>query len=283
MRKIRKTNLILAAIPLLAGFPLHAWATGVDLGTAGNFAVLGGSAVTNTGSTTLNGDLGVYPGTSITGQSSITVNGSVHTTDAVAQQAQTDALNAYNVAAGLTPTQSLSGNLGGLTLTAGVYNFSSSADLTGTLTLNDQGNPNALFVFQIGSALTTAAGSPGDPASSVVTINGGSMPGCNVFWEVGSSATIGTYADFEGHILANQSITLNTGATILDGSALALNAAVTLDTNTITNCVSPTSSDGTTVPLPNPAAMGLILLPIAWLLRRRANRHDRQNPLFRIF
>ena len=137
-----------------------------------------------------------------------------HAADAVALQAQNDLTTAYNAAAGLVHTQDLTGqDLGGLTLMPGVYFFSSSAQLTGTLTLNDQGDPNAQFVFQIGSTLTTASN------SSVVTINGGSMPGCTVFWQVGSSATLGTGTAFEGHILALTSITLNTGATILDGSA----------------------------------------------------------------
>ena len=112
------------------------------------------------------------------------------------------------------PTQNLTGtDLGGLTLTPGVYFFSSSAQLTGTLTLNDEGNPNAPFVFQIGTTLTTASN------SSVVTINGGSMPGCDVFWQVGSSATVGKDTAFRGHILADQSITLNNGAAMLDGTA----------------------------------------------------------------
>jgi Ice-binding-like len=113
-------------------------------------------------------------------------------------------------------------------LTPGVYFFSSSAQLTGTLTLNDQGNPDAEFVFQIGSTLTTASG------SSVVTINSGDSPGCNVFWQVGSSATLGTTTAFEGNILALTSITADTGATVLDGRLLARNGAVTLDSNTIT-------------------------------------------------
>jgi len=208
--------------------------------------------------------VGVSPGSAITGfpPGSITPPYTTHAGDAVALQAQNDLTTAYNTAAGLAPTQDLSGqDLGGLTLTAGVYFFSSSAQLTGTLTLDAQGDPNALFVFQIGSTLTTASG------STVMTINGGGAdPGCNIFWQVGSSATLGTTTAFEGHILALTSITLNTGATILNGSALARNGAVTLDSNTITNCVS-------TAVIPEPSTMSLALIGGALLglptLRKR--------------
>jgi hypothetical protein len=206
--------------------------------------------VTNTGLTVINGgSVGVSPGSAITGfpPGIVVPPYTTYAANAVALQAQTDLTTAYNAAAALTPTQNLTGqNLGGLTLTPGVYFFASSAQLTGTLTLNDEGNPNAQFVFQIGSALTTASN------SSVVTINGGPMPGWDVFWQVGSSATLGTGTAFEGHILALTSITLNTGATILDGSALARNGAVTLDDNTITNCVVSST--------PEPATMSLALI-----------------------
>lgn len=248
---MRFRALILLAIAALAIYPVQAIAGSIDLGTAGNFAVLAGSTVTNTGPSVIGGgDVGLSPGTSVTGfpPGTITPPFTMEVANAVALQAQNDLTTAYNAAAGLAPTMNLTGtDLGGLTLTPGTYFFSSSAQLTGTLTLNDQGNPNAQFVFQIGSTLTTASN------SSVVTINGGSMPGCDVFWQVGSSATLGTGTAFEGHILALTSITMTTGATMLDGSALARNGAVTLDDNTITNCVSPTS-----VPEPGSLALALI-------------------------
>jgi type VI secretion system secreted protein VgrG len=204
---------------VISSVSASAAAINVDLGTADPFAVLAGSTVTNTGSTTIHGSLGLWPGvaTAVTGFPPGSVSGgTIHADDAVAMQAQSDLTTAYNFAAGeLCPgTNVLTGtNLGGLTLTPGVYCFASSAQLTGTLTLNPQGNSNAVFVFQVGSTLTTAS------SSSVVFTNGGQ--GDSVFWQVGSSATLGTSTAFEGNILALTSITLTTGVNIGCGRALA--------------------------------------------------------------
>jgi uncharacterized protein with beta-barrel porin domain len=207
--------------------PSHAQAP--SLLTAGSFGVLAGSTVTNTGSTVINGDLGVSPGSAITGFPPGIVNGTIHAADAVAGQAQIDNTNAYNVLAGRPITSNLTGqDLGGKTLIAGVYGFNSSAQLTGTLILDGQGNPNSVFIINIGSTLTTASG------SSILLING--AQGGNVFFRVGSSATLGTSTSFTGDILALTSITLNTSAKIICGDALAQNGAVTLDSNTITAC-----------------------------------------------
>jgi hypothetical protein len=203
----------------------------ISLGTAQNFGVLGGSTVTNTGATTVNGNVGVSPGSAVTGFPPGTViGGAIHSNDAVAMQAQNDLTTAYNNIASTPCTVDLTGqNLGGLTLTPGVYCFTSSAQLTGALTLDALGNANALFLFKIGSTLTTAS-------SSTVTVinNGGSS--CNkVFWQVGSSATLGTGTSFVGDILALTSITLTTGSNT-NGRALARNGAVTLDTNNVNTC-----------------------------------------------
>ncbi len=219
------TGVALAA--LLTGPTFALAQTAPSLGTAQSFAVLGGSTVTNTGTSVVTGDLGVSPGGAVVGFPPGTVaSGTIHAADAAALAAQNSVTTAYNDLAGQACTQVLTGlDLGGMTLTPGVYCFATSAQLTGTLTLNAQGNASAVFVFKIGSTLTTASG------SAVVMSNGGSP--CNVFWQVGSSATLGTSSTFGGSILALTSITLTTTANAT-GRLLARNGAVTLDTNNVT-------------------------------------------------
>jgi uncharacterized repeat protein (TIGR01451 family) len=202
-------------------------ATGpVPLGTAANFAVLAGSTVTSTGPTTINGDLGLSPGTSVTGFPPGQVNGTIHAADSLAAQAQADLTSAYDDAAARPVTATVPVELGGTTETPGTYNSAAGTfGITGTLTLDAQGNPDAVFIFQAASTLITAA------ASNVNLVNGAQAS--NVFWVVGSSATLGTNSALQGNVLALTSITVTTGTTI-DGRALAINGAVTLDTNTIT-------------------------------------------------
>ena len=239
---------ILAAVTILSQNGMAQ--TSVNLGTASDFAVLAGSGITNTGATTINGNVGTFPTTSITGFGTVTLNGINHGGDVVTQQAKTDLVTAYNDAAGRSPTQTYApaSDLGGLTLINGVYNNPTSFGLTGTLTLDAQGNPDAVWIFQTGSTLTTASGSN-------VSLLGGAQA-CHIFWQIGSSATLGTATNFAGNILALTSITLNTGATV-DGSVLARNGAVVLDANSITVAVcAPTPTPG---PTPAPVPIEVII------------------------
>ncbi len=216
----------------------------VDLGMAATFAVLAGAGITNTGTSTVTGDVGTYPTAAITGGGSLTVNGTNHDNDTVAQGAQASLLTAYSTAAGESLATPVVADLGGQTLSPGVYNSASSLGLTGTLILDGGGDPNATFVFQAGSTLTTSS------ASQVDLVDGAQS--CNVFWQVGSSATLGSDSRFGGTIMALTSVTITTGASI-DGRVLAVNGAVTLDTDTITM---PTCSSSPTTTNPAPAIGG---------------------------
>lgn len=207
-----------------------------------SFAVLGGSTVTNTGPSVITGNVGVSPGSAITGFPPGTIAGpyTFHANDGVASQAHADLQTSYTSLGGRAPTVNLTGqDLGGLVLTPGVYVFDSEAQLTGNVTLDGLGNPNAQFVFLIGTTLTTAS------ASEVTLVNG--AQGNNISYVVGSSATIGTGTIFAGEILALTSITLNTDASIICGAALAINGAVTLDSNVINVCTVTTADLGTVV------------------------------------
>jgi len=219
--------LVAAALVLCLATANHAAAqsdpASVFLGSAGTYAVLGASTVTSTGPTVINGDLGVWPGTAyVAGTPAATVNGTVDAGDVIAQHAQASLLIAYNDAAGRsTDPVGVAGDLGGQTLAPGLYKSTSSLSISGTLTLHGDG----VYIFQVASALTVSSGAS-------VVLSGGATA-ANVFWQVGSSATLGTTADFKGTIMALASVTLATGAK-LNGRALALHAAVTLDSNDVT-------------------------------------------------
>lgn len=227
--------------------------TTVDLGAAASFGVLAGTTVTSTGNTTVSGDLGVSPGTAVTGfPPGTVVNGAIHAGDSTAAAAEAALTTAYNDAAGRTGASTdLEGNIGGQTLSPGLFHTTTSLSISsGNLTLNGPG----VYIFQIASTLITSSGTQ-------VILTGGATA-ADIFWQVGSSATLGTTSAFEGNILALTSITLDTGAT-LDGRALAQNGAVSLDGNSVT------------VPsaVPEPQTLALVALGlglIAW--RRRVNQ-----------
>lgn len=227
-KKILIIVTILAAV-LLAAFsplpvtPIGPAAVAPDLGTAASFIALAASTLTNTGSGNFYGDVGVSPGLSIIGfPPGMLVNGMLYPGGSVPLQAQIDASTAYTLLSGQTCNVDYTGvDLGGLTLAPGVYCFDTSAQLTGNLVLDGMGDPNAVWVFQTGSTLITSS------TSTVSVINGGNP--LNVFWKVGSSATLGTGTRFIGNIIANGSATMNTGAS-LTGRIIALTGAVTMDT-----------------------------------------------------
>ena len=230
VRRVRLSVASVAAIGLLIALPGNAQAAQppVGLGTATSFAVLAGTKVTNTGDSIISGDLGVSPGDVspfVTGfPPGLVTNGNQHVVDTLAAQAQLALTTAYGDAAGRKPFITVvPADLTGKRLTAGVYR-GGALGLTGALTLNAEGDPSAVFIFQAASTLITG------PGSRVNLINGASS--CNVFWQVGSSATLGAGSTFRGTIMALASISLNAGATV-DGRVLARNGAVTLITNTI--------------------------------------------------
>lgn len=200
----------------------------VPLAGASDLAILSGAAITNTGGTIITGDMGLSPGTSIGGFPPGILIGTQHINDVIANQAKLDLTAAYNDAAGRTSTDivTLSGNIGGLTLTPGLYKSTSSLAISsGDLTFDAKGDPNAVFIIQIASALTTTSGRK-------VFLAGGAVAS-NIFWQVGTSATFGTTSEFKGTVMAMQSITFKTGAK-LDGRGLARVGAVTMDANAIT-------------------------------------------------
>ena len=251
MKRIATIGLAAFLAVTLAGTVLAAAA--VDLGTAKSFAVLAGTTITNTGATTITGDVGLHPGAAVTGFDTVTLDGAQHVADPVALDAKNALVTAYNDAAGSTPVTKVATELGGTTLKPGVYG-SDTLGLTGTLTLDGEG----LYIFQAASTLITA------PNSEVALIGGASA--CNVYWQVGSSATLDTGTKFKGTIMALTSIALKTGA-MLQGRALARDGAVTMDNNTIdsSSCSapSPTPKPGTKPAATPPATDTVASTPAA--------------------
>jgi hypothetical protein len=228
---INKTIVLLVVPPVVT--PDQSTQSSISMGSARDFAVLAGSSVVNTGTTVVHGgDVGTSPGDDVSGFPPGVVNSPhrIRGDDATTQKAQSDLMTAYRIALAMVSTHDLSGqNLGGLTILPGVYNFSSAAELNGTLTLNNQGDPRARFIFKIGTTLTTGAD------SAVITIDGGpaSEARRDVTWLVGGSATLGQDSTFEGDILASTGITMQADASISDGCALTQHGQVTLDSNKI--------------------------------------------------
>ena len=226
----------------------------VNLGVTESYAVLAGSTITNTGTTTINGsaggNVGLHPGTIFTGQTDATISGTVHLADGAANSAKNDLVTAYNDAVGRTPVTRIPSELGGTTLTPGTYDSADGTfEVTGTLTLDAKGDPEGVFVFKSASTLKTASG------SNINLVN--SARYCRTFWSVGSSATLGTNSHFVGHILAMISITANTGASV-QGQLMARNGAVTLDSNTITNGICEVIATPTPTPLPNTPVISIV-------------------------
>jgi len=217
---------LIAACGATSDVSTDAYSQGLEIGAASGFAVLGASTATCTNASDVTGDVGVSPGTAITGfNPSCTITGTIHAGDGTAAQAHSDLAIAYNNLKAVACEHNLTGtDLGGKTLAPGVYCFDTSVGLTGNLTLDGGGDATAVWIFQIGSTITTAS-------NSSVIMAGSGVP-CNVYWQVGSSGTIGTGTAFQGNLLASASITLTSGSSLV-GRALALNAAVTMDHNNV--------------------------------------------------
>ncbi|MFA5701515.1 MAG: ice-binding family protein [Desulfuromonas sp.] len=290
--KLSSYTLGVVALAVCLSGPVPVLASPILSSDLASFAVLGASTVTNTGATTLTGNLGVSPGTAITGQEYITINGQpalttgsefVHETDALAGQAQIDLTTTRTKLSLLGPGTLLGSDLTGLTILPGVYTVpAGTTNLAGTVTLDGQGDANAFWLFQMSSTLITSSN------STVEVVDAGS--GAGLFWNVGSSATLGTGTSFYGNILADASITLNTDATIVCGRALASTGAVTLDHNTIDVCNANDGYSGTglefdssgsvvekngtviVTPVPEPSTFLLLsggLVGLAFVIRRR--------------
>ena len=253
LRRSRPALLVTVALAAAVLLPVQgaqaAAGVAVNLGSAAPFAVLGGTTVTNAGNTLVDGDLGVSPGTDVTITADM-VTGTIHAGNSVAAAAKADMTTAYNTALAQSPDAPLEGDLGGRTLAPGLYSFGAAATLGGTLTLDGGGDPNAVFIFQIGSTMTTAA-------NSAVVLTDGAQA-CRVTWLIGSSATLGAATSFRGDVLADVSITAVAGTTV-EGRLLAKSGAVTLDTNTVTAtaCVTPGPLSITPAPAGNFASRGV--------------------------
>jgi hypothetical protein len=246
----------------------------VGLGTAAPFTVLAGTpAVTNSGATTITGNLGISPAGAVSGFPPGTVNGTIHKADAVALKAKNDLTTAYTDAAG-RPVTATHGALGGLTLVAGVYNAGGVVlDLTGTLTLDGQNDPNSVWVFQATSALVTAS-------SSAVTLINGASP-CNVFWQITSSATLGSGSTFVGTIMALASITMADSVTV-NGRALARNGNVTLINDTINNARSCSGVPNAAMSrhesvVPWPLYLAILVVPLLFIVRLVEGHRSRRK------
>jgi hypothetical protein len=258
-----KKNLLIKLLVTLFVFTFFVLTTtaaqsAIKIGNTKNFAILAGSTITNTGSTVVYGDIGLFPGTSITGLADIVLDGEVYLTDTDASLAKDALVEAYNDVAGRTPVTIIATELGGQTLLPGVYTSESGTfEITGTLTLDAQGDQDAIFIFQMASTLITAAN------SDVNLINAATS--CEVYWQVGSSATLGVDSRFAGRIYASESITLNNKAEVM-GQILAMTGAVTLDDNVVSNQLCLATTDEGNLPDTSDNLINQILLAGSLLL-----------------